>query len=188
MKTYIKVVVFFIAMICLGGNLMSETLVLGGGCFWCLEAAFETVNGVKSVESGYSGGDFPNPSYEAVCSGDTGHIEVVKISYDPSVCKLDELFDLFFKIHDPTSKDRQGADSGVQYRSVVFYASEAQKKAIESYIKAHSKDFAKAIVTEVRPLDIFYKAEEYHQNYFKKNPDFAYCKLVITPKLKKAGL
>ncbi|MBC7471936.1 MAG: peptide-methionine (S)-S-oxide reductase MsrA [candidate division SR1 bacterium] len=164
-----------------------ENIVLGGGCFWCLEAAYQLIKGVTKITSGYSGGETINPSYETVCDGKTGHAEVVEIEYDHTVITLNELLIIFWKIHDPTSLNRQGGDVGTQYRSCIFYLNEGQKKIIETQIKAltENKTFASPIVTQVAPLDIFYVAEEYHQNYYLKHPEQGYCQFVIGPKLSK---
>lgn len=166
---------------------VNDYLILGGGCFWCVEAVYEQVPGVIDAVSGYSGGDIDNPSYEDVCSGETGHIEVVKVTFDPAVTSVSALLDYFWKIHDPTSRDRQGADAGTQYRSAVFYGSEAQREAVEASVKKAQRDFSKPIVTVVLPEAKFWKAEEYHQDYFRKNPANGYCQVVIAPKLKKVG-
>lgn len=164
----------------------SEYLVLGGGCFWCTEAAYELVPGVKSVVSGYAGGHVVKPTYEQVSGHDTGHAEVIRIEYDPSQTNLETLLDFFWTIHDPTTLDRQGADEGPQYRSIILYANDAQKAAAEkSKSKAQAK-FSDPIVTEIVPLKAFYPAEEYHQDYFRKNPNQGYCRLVIKPKIDKA--
>jgi peptide-methionine (S)-S-oxide reductase len=164
-----------------------EKAVLGGGCFWCLEAVFKQIEGVASVTSGYAGGHKQNPTYEEVCSGTTGHAEVVQIEFDPSVISYRELLDIFWKTHDPTTLNRQGPDTGVQYRSVILYLNESQKKiALESREKA-SGYFSGPIVTEIKPLMEFYPAEDYHQDYFQKNPYAAYCRIIISPKLKKLG-
>ena len=170
----------------------TESLVLGGGCFWCVEAAFELVPGVLAAESGYAGGQRPNPSYEQVCTGATGHAEVVKITFDPAVVKRGQLLDFFWDIHDPTTLNRQGADAGTQYRSVIYYATPEEKSLIDASVaKANAESWNGKIVTEVSPLPAFYPAEEYHQDYYKKNPSAGYCRAVIKPKidkLKKAPL
>ncbi len=170
----------------------TETLVLGGGCFWCVEAAYELVPGVISAESGYAGGKRPDPSYEQVCTGATGHAEVVKITFDPDVVKRAQLVDFFWDIHDPTTLNRQGADAGTQYRSVIYYATPEEKALIDaSLAKANAESWNGKIVTEVSPLPPFYPAEDYHQDYYKKNPSAGYCRAVIKPKidkLKKAPL
>jgi peptide-methionine (S)-S-oxide reductase len=166
---------------------LRATATLGGGCFWCLEAVFEELEGVEDVISGYAGGHKPSPSYAEVCGGGTGHAEVVQIVYDPSVLSYEELLTVFFSIHDPTTPDRQGADMGSQYRSIILYQDEAQKKAAESLI-AQLDDagiWDRPIVTEVAPLEKFYRAETYHQDYFARNPDQPYCVAVVEPKLEK---
>lgn len=164
-----------------------ETIVLGGGCFWCIEAAFSRVNGVVSAISGYAGGDKADPSYEQVCRGKTGHAEVVQLTYNPAVISLEKILGMFFVMHDPTTLNRQGHDVGTQYRSVIFYTDESQKKITEEYINklAEEKVYNSPIVTEIKALEHFYPAEEYHQHYFEKNPEASYCQLVIAPKLKK---
>lgn len=162
-----------------------QTAVFGGGCFWCTEAIFQNLKGVLSVLPGYSGGHVPNPTYEQVCAGDTGHIEVTKIEFDPAVISYEVLLEVFFATHDPTSMDRQGDDVGVQYRSVIFYTSEEQKRQAEEFIKKIQKDYSTPLVTQILPLDKFYEAENYHQNYFNNNPNKPYCQAVISPKLKK---
>jgi len=165
----------------------NETIVLGGGCFWCLEAAFQIVDGVKEVVSGYAGGFIENPTYEQVCTGTTGHAEVVKISFDPNKITLKEILDIFFSIHDPTTLNRQGNDIGTQYRSIVFYNDENQKSFIEKYIQdlQTKKVFDRKIVTQIVKFEKFYPAEDYHQNYFKKNPNAPYCQFVVKPKVEK---
>jgi peptide-methionine (S)-S-oxide reductase len=165
----------------------SETLTLGGGCFWCLEAVFSELKGVSSVESGYAGGHVPNPTYTQVSEGDTGHAEVVQITFDPNVVSRDTILRAFFTIHDPTTLNRQGNDVGEQYRSIAFYSSAEQKAAIEKAIAATaaSHEWNGAIVTQVVPLTKFYKAEDYHQEYFKLHGSQPYCQLVIAPKVAK---
>ncbi len=160
-------------------------LVLGGGCFWCVEAVFSNVKGVFKAISGYAGGARKNPSYEQVCTGVSGHAEVVEISYEDEVITMDELLDIFWAIHDPTTLNRQGADAGTQYRSVIYYEDEVQKEAILNSIKKASATFKDKIVTEVSPLPEFYEAEAYHQNYFARNPNQGYCSVVIAPKMQK---
>jgi peptide methionine sulfoxide reductase msrA/msrB len=163
-----------------------DTIVLGGGCFWCVEAVYENLEGVKSVYSGYAGGTVENPSYEEVCTGRTGAAEVVEITYDKSKTNLDEIFQVFFTVHDPTTLNRQGADAGTQYRSAIFYKNENEKKAAESLIKElNEKVFANKIVTTLEPLKKFYKAESYHQGYYQNNKNQPYCQMVIQPKLEK---
>lgn len=165
----------------------TETATLGMGCFWCTEAVFEQLDGVESVKVGYMGGSTKNPTYKEICSGDTGHAEVAQIEYDPAKISFGELLNLFWKVHDPTSLNRQGADVGTQYRSVIFYHSEEQKKAAEKAIAEVSKKYDKPIVTEVTPVEEFYEAEDYHQDYFENNRNAPYCRMVIEPKLKKVG-
>jgi methionine-S-sulfoxide reductase len=164
-----------------------ETITLGGGCYWCVEAVYENLNGVTSVVSGFSGGKIANPSYEEVSSGTTGAAEVVQVTYDKTVTNLDEIFKVFFTVHDPTTLNRQGADEGTQYRSVVFYKNEEQKKAAQSIIAdlKKAKVYNSPIVTTLEPLTKFYKAEEYHQNYYANNKNKPYCQMVIQPKLEK---
>ena len=164
-----------------------ETIILGGGCFWCQEALFLHIMGVVSVVSGYAGGLIENPTYEQVSSGSTGHAEVIKIEYNPDTISLKDLLYIFFYVHDPTTKDRQGADVGTQYRSIILFSNENQKEVSNQVIKEleDSKAFKGPIVTEVEPLENFYMAEEYHQRYFEKNPNKGYCQVVIAPKIKK---
>ncbi|PBJ13811.1 peptide-methionine (S)-S-oxide reductase MsrA [Flavobacterium sp. ACN6] len=164
-----------------------ETITLGGGCYWCVEAVYEDLNGVKSVVSGFSGGKAANPTYEEVCTGETGHAEVVQITYDKNVTDINEIFKVFFTVHDPTTLNRQGADVGTQYRSVIFYKNAEQKKAAESIIAElnKAKVYKSPIVTKVEPFKVFYKAEDYHQNYYANNKNQPYCKMVIQPKLEK---
>jgi peptide-methionine (S)-S-oxide reductase len=162
-----------------------EFATLAGGCFWCIEAVFERLEGVRSVTSGYTGGHKENPTYEEVCSGTTGHAEVAQIEFDPAKISYERLLDVFWEAHDPTTLNRQGADRGTQYRSAIFYQSEAQRLAAEKSRKAAQKNFARPIVTEIVPLKKFYKAENYHQDYFRNNPQAPYCAVVIRPKLDK---
>jgi len=162
-----------------------QTATFGAGCFWCTEAAFESVEGVKSVAVGYMGGATADPTYKEVCTGRTGHAEVAQVEYDPHKVSFEELLDVFWKIHDPTSLNRQGADVGTQYRSAIFYHSEEQKSAAEKAIEDIGGKYSGPIVTEVAPASTFYKAEEYHQDYYRKNPDAGYCRAVIAPKLEK---
>jgi peptide-methionine (S)-S-oxide reductase len=166
---------------------MTESAVLGGGCFWCTDAIFSELKGVLKVEPGYAGGNLPNPSYEQVCTDRTGHAEVVQVTFDPVVITYKELLDVFFSTHDPTSVNRQGADVGTQYRSAIFYNSEEQRKAAEEAIRELTAEgaFAKPVATQVIPLKAFYVAEEYHHDYFKRNPSQGYCRVVISPKLAK---
>lgn len=164
-----------------------ETITLGGGCYWCVEAVYENLDGVKSVVSGFSGGKNANPTYEEVCTGTTGHAEVVQITYDKSVTDINEIFKVFFTVHDPTTLNRQGADVGTQYRSVIFYKNEEQKKAAQNIIAElnKAKVYNSPIVTKVEPFKAFYKAEDYHQNYYANNKNQPYCKMVIQPKIEK---
>jgi peptide-methionine (S)-S-oxide reductase len=166
----------------------AQTITLGGGCFWCLEAVFEELKGVSSVTSGYAGGHVANPDYEQVSSGSTGHAEVVQIAFDPAVLPLDVLLRVYFTIHDPTTVDRQGNDVGTQYRSIAFYRDAAQKAAIEKAIAetAASGEWQGRIVTQVEPFSVFYKAENYHQEYFRLHGTQPYCQLVVAPKVAKA--
>ena len=165
----------------------TETAVFGSGCFWCTEAVFTELQGVAGVLPGYAGGDAPNPTYEDVCSDATGHAEVAQITFDPSEISYRELLEVLFSTHDPTTLNRQGADVGTQYRSVIFYANEEQKAQAEAMIRELSEGrvFRSPIVTEVAPLTTFYPAEDYHREYFRRNPGKPYCQAVIAPKLKK---
>jgi peptide-methionine (S)-S-oxide reductase len=165
----------------------TETITLGAGCFWCVEAVFQRVKGVEKVVSGYSGGSISNPTYREVTSGLTGHAEVVQVTFDPSVISLPKILEIFWKTHDPTTLNRQGADIGTQYRSVVFYHSEGQKKRARSLKEKINQEeiWGKPIVTEITALKNFYKAEDYHQNYFKNNKNQPYCQFVIVPKMEK---
>jgi len=164
-----------------------ETITLGGGCYWCIEAIYENLTGVKTVVSGFSGGKVGNPSYEAVCTGKTGHAEVVQITFDKKVTNLDEILKVFFTVHDPTTLNRQGADVGTQYRSVIFYKNEEQRKTAQDIINTlnANKVYNNPIVTKVDPLKNFYEAEDYHQDYYQYNKNQPYCRLVIQPKLEK---
>jgi len=164
-----------------------ETITLGGGCYWCVEAVYENLDGVKSVVSGFSGGKVANPTYEEVSTGETGHAEVVQITFDKNITDINEIFKVFFTVHDPTTLNRQGADVGTQYRSVIFYKNEEQKKAAQSIIADlnKAKVYNNPIVTKVEPFKAFYKAEDYHQNYYANNKSQPYCKMVIQPKIEK---
>lgn len=164
-----------------------DTITLGSGCFWCVEAVFQELKGVEKVTSGYSGGKIKNPTYREVCSGLTGHAEVCQLVYDPKVLPIADLLEVFWKTHDPTTLNRQGADAGTQYRSAVFYHTEEQKKAAEYYKEKldQSGAFKDKIVTEITPFSNFYAAEDYHQNYFKDNASEPYCRIVIQPKVEK---
>jgi len=164
-----------------------ELATLGGGCFWCLEAVYTRLDGVLSVESGYMGGRVEDPSYEQVCTGETGHAEVVQITFDPEVVTYGDILDVFFAIHDPTTRDRQGNDVGPQYRSVIFYHPEEQQAASEAAIRALEALGGQggSVVTEVQPAHTFYRAEDYHQDYFRNNPRQPYCAFVVAPKVNK---
>jgi peptide-methionine (S)-S-oxide reductase len=163
----------------------TQTAVFGGGCFWCTEATFQNLKGVSSAVPGYAGGSKPNPTYEQVCTGRSGHAEVVRVTYDPSVVSYKDLLTVFFATHDPTTLNRQGNDSGTQYRSAIFYADEAQKAEAESFMREHAADFDGKIVTTLEPLTEFYEAEAYHHDYFKRNPYAGYCMAIISPKVSK---
>lgn len=163
-----------------------ETAILGGGCFWCIEPLFQDLKGVIRVESGYTGGTIENPSYQAVCTGTTGHAEVIKIEFDPAQISFSELLEVFFTFHDPTTLNRQGNDIGTQYRSVIFYQNEQQKVEATAFIQGPAKlMWNDPIVTEIAPAAPYYPAESYHQNYYKNNPNQSYCAFVITPKVLK---
>jgi peptide-methionine (S)-S-oxide reductase len=163
----------------------TELAVFGGGCFWCTEAMYQSVKGVKAVTSGFAGGKTANPTYEEVCTGATGHAEVIQIEFDPRVVSYERLVDIFWDAHDPTTLNRQGADEGTQYRSIILYSSEAQKLAAEASKQRAQARFKSPITTQIVPLVKFYPAEGYHQNYFRDNPDQPYCRVVIEPKLEK---
>jgi peptide-methionine (S)-S-oxide reductase len=165
----------------------TQTIVLGGGCFWCTEAVYVKVRGITDVESGYSNGQGQRPSYEQVCTGTTGHNEVVKLTYDPAQISVRQILEIFFVIHDPTTLNRQGADSGTQYRSGIYYTTPEQKDAADEIIRQMSQDktFGSPIVTEVLPLSNYWPAEEYHQDFFEKNPNQGYCVAVAGPKVAK---
>jgi peptide-methionine (S)-S-oxide reductase len=168
-----------------GSTNQTEIATLGGGCFWCTEAEFQMLPGVKSVTSGYAGGTKENPTYKEVCAGDTGHAEVIQIVYDPKVVSYEKLLETFWEAHDPTTLNSQGPDSGTQYRSIILYGSETQKAAAEKSKAEAQKHFTKPIVTEIVPLTKFYKGEDYHQNYYRSNPNQPYCRMVIRPKVEK---
>ncbi len=165
----------------------AEIATLGGGCFWCTEAVFKELDGVEKVESGYSGGTVPNPSYKQVCGGRTGHAEVVQVTFDPNIISFGELLRVFFTLHDPTTLDRQGGDVGTQYRSIILYHNNGQREIAEQVIKEVTGEeiWDGQIVTQVVPFEAFYKAEDYHQDYFQNNPGQAYCQMVIGPKVRK---
>ena len=164
-----------------------EVATLGGGCFWCLEAVYRDVRGVERVVSGYAGGSVPRPTYEQVCSGQTGHAEVVQITFDPQVVSFRELLEVFFTIHDPTTPNRQGADVGTQYRSIILYHSPEQRQTAEAVMAelAANRVWTAPLVTQLQPFDAFYPAEDYHQDYFARNPNQPYCQIVIAPKVAK---
>lgn len=165
----------------------TETITLGGGCFWCLEPLFAELVGVKDAVVGYSGGHVEDPSYQQVCTGRTGHAEVVQVTFDPETISLEEILKIFLTTHDPTTLNRQGADVGPQYRSAIFYHDEEQRRTAQRVIEEieNAGIWGKPIVTEVAPFDEFYKAEEYHQEYYEKNPGAGYCRVVIAPKVAK---
>jgi len=165
-----------------------ETIVLGGGCFWCTEAVFEKLDGIKDVISGYAGGEILNPTYKQICTGNTGHAEVIKITFDPAVISFTAVLDIFGDCHDPTTLNRQGADVGTQYRSTIMYLSDKQKELAIQWKEKLSKKLEDPVVTEIVAVPVFYSAEEYHQDYYRKNPNEGYCNFVIRPKLKKLNL
>jgi len=190
MKALIGIVAVVALTLCggaaFGGSMKNtETATIGGGCFWCVEAAYEGVQGIESVVSGYAGGPKQNPTYREVCDGNTGHAEVVQITYDPDVLSYAEVLNRFWLVHDPTTLNRQGSDVGTQYRSIILYESDGQRAVAERSLAEAQKGFASKIVTEIKPLKKFYPAEDYHQDYFAKNPNAAYCTFVIKPKLEK---
>jgi peptide-methionine (S)-S-oxide reductase len=164
---------------------MKDSIILGGGCFWCLDAMYKRVQGVTNITSGYAGGTKPSPTYTEVCGGSTGHAEVVEVTFDPSVVSLEVILRIFFEIHDPTTMNAQGGDIGTQYRSVILYKDETQKALAEKIRDEAQASFKDKIVTEIRPIEHFYPAEDYHQDYYAKNPDQPYCVAVISPKLEK---
>lgn len=186
-------IILFLSLTMMGQNSSKkiasnlETITLGGGCYWCIEAIYENLTGVKAVVSGFSGGKIANPSYEAVCTGKTGHAEVVQITFDKNLTNLDEILKVFFTVHDPTTLNRQGADVGTQYRSVIFYRTEEQRKTAHDIINTlnANKVYNNPIVTKVDPLKNFYEAKDYHQDYYQYNKNQPYCRLVIQPKLEK---
>jgi peptide-methionine (S)-S-oxide reductase len=169
------------------GTAAREVATLAGGCFWCLEAVFDDLRGVEDVVSGYSGGTIPNPTYEQVCTGTTGHAEVVQVTFDPAVISFRDLLEVFFSIHDPTTLNRQGADVGTQYRSAILYHTPAQQATAEAVIRdlTAARMYGNPIVTEVTPFRAFYPAEDYHQRYFERNPNQPYCRVVVAPKVAK---
>jgi peptide-methionine (S)-S-oxide reductase len=163
----------------------TEIATLGGGCFWCTEAVYQELKGVQHVESGYTGGQVPNPTYEAVCAGTTGHAEIVRLTFDPQVVSYREILEIFFTIHDPTTLNRQGNDVGTQYRSVIYYHSPEQQGIAKQVIAEMANVWDAPIVTELAPTDVYYKAEDYHQNYFRQNPMQGYCAFIVAPKVAK---
>lgn len=163
----------------------TQTAIFGGGCFWCTEAAFQRIKGATRVVPGYAGGQVSAPSYQQVTTGSTGHAEVVQVDFDPEVISYNDLLKVFFAVHDPTTRNRQGNDIGPQYRSIILYANEDQKKAATEFIAALDKEIGGGIVTEVKPLTEFFEAEEYHHNYFNRNPYAGYCQAIISPKVAK---
>jgi methionine-S-sulfoxide reductase len=169
------------------GKVANDTITLGGGCYWCVEAVYERLDGVVDVYSGFSGGSIENPTYEQVCRGTTGHAEVVQIAFDSTLTSVKDILEVFFVVHDPTTLNKQGHDVGTQYRSVIFYHSDEQKAIAKEVIAALEKEkvFNAPIVTAVQPLTVFYAAEDYHQDYYEKNPDQSYCQLVVRPKVEK---
>ncbi len=180
-------ILIILGMSQLSGSGQTETATFGGGCFWCTEAIFRSLKGVETVESGYSGGKTKNPTYQEVCTGETGHAEVIQITFDPKLIDFRELLEVFWETHDPTTLNRQGADRGTQYRSAIFYHSLQQKEIAEKYKEELTKEkvFNGPIVTEITPFDKFYKAENYHQDYFANNRSQGYCQMVIVPKIEK---
>ncbi len=163
----------------------TEVATLGGGCFWCVEAVFQDLKGVLQVESGYSGGHVDNPSYREICNGTTGHAEVIRVTFDPGVITFREILEIFFSFHDPTTLNRQGNDAGTQYRSAIFYHSPEQKADAEEIKKSEQENWSDPIVTEITPFVKYYKAEDYHQNYYKEHQSQPYCSVVISPKVRK---
>ena len=165
----------------------TETATVGGGCFWCVEAAFKELDGVESVTSGYAGGHADDPTYREVCSGNTGHAEVVQVEYDPEALSYEDILEIFFTVHDPTQLNRQGPDVGSQYRSIVLYHDDEQRQVVENYVVALDEEggYDDEVVTEIEPLETFYRAEEKHQDYFEKNPADAYCTMHAQPKVEK---
>ena len=164
---------------------MNETATFGGGCFWCIEAALRELHGVEQVISGYAGGQTDDPTYHEVCRGETGHAEVVRVEYDPGTISYETLLEAFFSIHDPTQVNRQGPDIGTQYRSIILHETNEQRELANVYIEALEDEYDGPIVTDVEPLSTFYRAEDYHQEYFSKNPTDAYCRMHATPKIEK---
>jgi peptide-methionine (S)-S-oxide reductase len=168
-----------------GVHMAVKKIILGGGCFWCIEAVYTNVKGVQTVISGYAGGSRANPTYEQICSGATGHAEVVEVTYEDTVVSLETLLDIFWVVHDPTTLNRQGADTGTQYRSVIYYSDEHDKETIQNSLQKAAKKFQDPIVTEIAAAPAFYAAETYHQHYFENNPQQGYCQAVVAPKVAK---
>ncbi|MCO7226412.1 peptide-methionine (S)-S-oxide reductase MsrA [Pleionea sp. CnH1-48] len=164
---------------------MSQSVVIGGGCFWCLEAVFQRVKGVEKVESGYAGGHIDDPDYRSVCRETTGHAEVVRLTYQEDVISLKELLDIFFIIHDPTTLNRQGNDVGTQYRSVIYFSTDTEGEQIQQWMPEYQKEFAQPITTEIKPLERFWSGESYHQNYYNNNSQQPYCQIVVQEKVNK---
>ncbi|MBC7500188.1 MAG: peptide-methionine (S)-S-oxide reductase MsrA [Herminiimonas sp.] len=162
-----------------------ETATLGGGCFWCTEAVYQELAGIEAVESGYTGGQVANPSYEQICEGTTGHAEVARLAFDPAVISYRDILEIFFTVHDPTTLNRQGNDAGTQYRSVIYYHSPEQKETARQVIAEMANVWDAPIVTELSPVETYYKAEDYHQNYFRQNPLQGYCAFIVAPKVAK---
>jgi peptide-methionine (S)-S-oxide reductase len=194
MRTCFRAVEFAVLLCCLSMNAQPgpthapaklQTATFGGGCFWCAEAVFQRIPGVKSVVSGFAGGTTANPTYHQVCGGDTGHAEVIQITFDPTILSYDKLLEIFWEAHDPTTLNRQGHDTGTQYRSIILYSDEAQKAAAEKSKAEAARNFSSPIVTEIVPLTKFYPAEKYHQNYYNLHSHEGYCQFVIGPKLHK---
>ncbi len=171
----------------MANNPKLETATLGGGCFWCLEPVFEEITGVQNVEVGYAGGEHPDPDYKLVCTGTTGHAEVIQVTFDSSLISYEEILEIFFSVHDPTTLNQQGADVGTQYRSIILYHDDMQRVMAQDMISSLNKQsvWKNPIVTQLEPLTTYYPAEEYHQSYYQKNPGQGYCRVVISPKLQK---
>jgi len=167
------------------GETLNQKIVLGAGCFWCLEAALQNLEGVVQVTSGYAGGNSSNPTYDSICSGKSDHAEVIQVEYNPETISLEKILEIFFLMHDPTSLNRQGNDVGTQYRSIILYTTPEQKTIAEKVMTETQKEFDQPLVTILEPLKVFYPAEDYHQRYYEKNPNQAYCQFVIRPKLEK---
>jgi len=187
-KTGFRTVLLIVLLLSSGGfSMQKDSIVLGGGCFWCVEAVFQELKGVVAVSSGYAGGDTPNPTYKQVSRGETTHAEVVKVTFDPEIITVSQILRIFFHVHDPTTPNRQGNDVGPQYRSIILYADDSQKKAAQSVMSVieNEKLWSDPLVTQLQKLDDFWPAEDYHQDYFSNNPNQPYCNLVIVPKLKK---